>query len=351
MCFSKALAVFSLLLPLSLHAAEPLKISLPTDNRALLEEKPEDFYMYVHRSFEGQSSKPWTAGQYGFVRTLVKTEKEGVIATKFHEGLDIKPVKRDGRGNPTDEVRAIAGGTVVYVNPNSGGSNYGKYVVIEHNWGYGPFYSLYAHLASVSVKKKQRLLGGTPLGKMGYTGVGLNRERAHLHLELNMLASENFDDWHEAVFKGKNPHGIANGMNLVGIDIASLYLAQRSDPNVTIPNFLKGASPYFKVAVPRTGPLEIVERYPWLKRGTHEADSPSWEISFTDSGIPLSVAPSHRLVEKPSVTYVRSTRSKHSYYTRKRLTGSGRKASLSKSGQNFIALFTNIHTKPSSDDS
>ncbi|MEN8756648.1 MAG: M23 family metallopeptidase [Akkermansiaceae bacterium] len=327
-----------------LNAVEPLKLSLPTDNRALLEEKPEDFYMYVHRSFDGQSSKPWTAGQYGFVRTLVRTEKEGVIATKFHEGLDIKPLTRDRSGNPLDEVRAIAAGTVAHVSASSGGSNYGKYVVIAHNWGYGPFYSLYAHLSSITVQKNQHLLGGTPIGKMGYTGAGLNRERSHLHLELNMLATENFDSWHEAVFKGPNPHGICNGMNLIGIDIATLYLAQKNEPNITIPNFLNGASPYFKVAVQRTGALEIVTRYPWLARGNHEASSPSWEISFTDSGIPLSVTPSHRLVEKPTVTYVRSTRSKHSYYTRKRLTGSGRKASLSQSGLSFIALFTNAHT-------
>lgn len=336
---------------LGLPAAEPLKITLPTDNRALFEEKPEDFYMYVDRIFDGKTSKPWTAGQYGFVRTLVKTEKEGVIATRFHEGLDIKPVKRDLRGNALDEVRAIAEGTVAYVNASSGGSNYGKYVVILHNWDSGPFYSLYAHLASVSVKKGQRLIGETPIGIMGYTGAGLSRTRSHLHLELNMLATKNFDAWHKAVFKGKNPHGICNGMNLIGIDIASLYLAQRNDPNITIPSFLKGAPSYFKVAVPRTGHLEIVERYPWLKRGTHEADSPSWEIAFTDSGIPLSVAPSHRLVKNPTVTYVRSTRSKHSYYTRNRLTGSGRKASLSKNGHNFIALFTNVYLPTSTDDS
>lgn len=336
-------------LALALQAAEPLQLSLPTDNRALLDNKPEDFYMYVHRSFGGESSKPWTAGQYGFVRTLVKTESDGIIATKFHEGLDIKPDKRDSSGRPADEVRAISEGVVAYVNPNSGGSNYGKYVVVEHNWGDGPFYSLYAHLASVSVEKNQRLLGGTSIGKMGYTGSGLNRERAHLHLELNLLATENFDDWHEAVYKAKNPHGPQNGMNLIGIDVASLYLAQQNNPNITIPGFLKGASPYFKVAIPRTSALEIVTRYPWLKRGDHDQASPSWELSFTDSGIPLSVSPSHRKVTKPTVTYVRPTRSKHSYYTRKRLTGSGRKASLSKSGLNFIALFTNSHTKLSDD--
>ncbi|MDB4406696.1 M23 family metallopeptidase [Akkermansiaceae bacterium] len=333
------------LIPLSLQAAEPLNLSLPTDNRAIFDGKPEDFYMWVPRSFDGKSSKPWSAGQYGFVRTLVNTTNEGVIATKFHEGLDIKPIKRDKSFRPLDTVSTIAEGKVVYTSMSAGGSNYGKYVVVEHNWGYGPFFSLYAHLSEISVKKGQRLLGGSPLGKMGYTGAGISRERAHLHLELNLLTSSKFDDWHEEVYKGKNPHDLYNGMNLIGIDVASLFLAQKNNPDLTIPAFLSGATPYFKVTVNRDAPLEIVGRYPWLKKGDHETPSSSWEISFTDSGIPLSVVPSNRAVKKPTISYVRTTRSKHSYYTRKRLVGEGRRASLSKSGLNFIALFTNSHSK------
>ncbi|MGJ8696345.1 MAG: M23 family metallopeptidase [Verrucomicrobiaceae bacterium] len=336
-----------------LHGAEPLKLTLPTDNRALLENKPEDYYMWVPRTFEGESSKPWTAGQYGFVRTLINTESEGIIPTKFHEGLDIKPLKRDSSFRPLDKIYTIAAGTVVYINQTSGGSNYGKYIVIEHNWGDGPFFSLYAHLSEINVEIGQRLLGGAPIAIMGYTGAGISRERAHLHLELNMLATENFDDWHQAIFKSKNPHGPHNGMNLIGIDIASLFLALQNNADLTIPDFLKGASPYFKVAIPRQEALEITTRYPWLMRGDHTAPSTSWELSFTGSGILLSVSPSHRAVSKPTVTYVRTTRSKHSYYTRGRLLGEGRRASLSKSGLNFISLFTNTHTKtnPSSDDS
>lgn len=327
-----------LLLPLALQAAEPLKLVLPTDNRAIFDGKPEDFYMFVYRS----SSEVWTAGQYGFVRDLIKTEKEGVIATKFHEGLDIKPTKRDRVGNPLDEVRSIANGEVVHVNKNRGGSNYGIYAVVKHDWGYGPFYSLYAHLAKADVDLGQRVLGGSPIGTMGYTGDGINKTRAHLHLELCMLSTENFADW----VGGVSGHGIHDGRNLIGIDIASLFLAEKSNPSLTIPAFLESASPYFKVAVPRTEQLEITKRYPFLKKGNHSAQSASWEIAFTDSGIPLTVVPSHREVTQPTVTYVRTTRSKHEYYTRGRLTGTGRSAKLTKDGKKFVALFTNEYTKP-----
>ncbi len=331
-----------LLLPLTLASAKPLKLVLPTDNRALFDGNPEDFYMYVARTFESKTSKPWTAGQYGFVRTLKKTEKDGIIATKFHEGLDIKPTKRDRSGNPLDQVRAIADGEIVHVNNSAGGSSYGKYVVIKHELDCGPFFSLYAHLSRVDTQIGDKVIGGSPIAIMGYTGTGINRTRAHLHLEFCLLSTENFIDWIGA----KTPHGIYDGRNLIGIDIASLFLATEASDKVTIPSFLESASPYFRVAIPRKNELEITRRYPWLKKGDHTSPSPSWEISFTDSGIPLSVVPSRREVSDATITYVRTTRSMHEYYTRGRLTGSGRKASLSKSGRKFIAIFTNEYTKP-----
>ena len=334
--------LFFILATAALAQGEPLKLALPTKNEALLEGKPSDFYMYVGRNFEGKTSTPWTAGQYGFVRTLRRTEKDGVIATKFHEGLDIRPVRRDRNGNPLDEIKAIADGEVVHINNNAGGSSYGKYVVIRHDWDCGPFYSLYAHLSRVDTEVGKSLIAGQPFAIMGYTGAGINRTRAHLHLELCMLSTENFIDWIGA----NTPHGIYDGRNLIGIDLASLFLATEARDDITIPSFLSGASPYFKVAIPRTGDgLEITQRYPFLKKGNHDSDSPSWEIAFTDSGIPLSVTPSFREVRKATITFVRTTRSRHEYYTRNRLVGSGRKASLSRSGRKFIAIFTNEYTK------
>lgn len=276
---------------------------------------------------------------YGFVRNMRRTP-EGVIGTRFHEGIDIRPAKRDSAGRPLDEVRAIAVGNVVYAQSSAGGSNYGKYVVVEHNWGDGPFFSLYAHLAEIAVQPGQRVLGGHVLGKMGYTGAGINRERAHVHLELNMLVSLRFDDWHLTKFNTPNKHGIHNGMNLSGLDIADLFLALEKDPNLSIPSFLKRTPVYYKVTSPRRGPLELAERYPWLRQGDHHRPSPSWEISFSASGLPLAIASSHREVPKPLVTYVRTTQSRHEYYTLSRLAGSGRRATLTKSGIEFLALVT-----------
>ncbi|RCL38057.1 MAG: M23 family peptidase [Verrucomicrobia bacterium] len=316
-----------------------MALQLPTDNRALFESNPEKFYMYVYRTFEGETSKPWQGGGYGFVRTLRRT-KEGVVSTRFHEGIDIRPVERDSAGRPLDKVRSIALGRVVYVQKSSGGSNYGKYIVVEHDWGNGPFLSLYAHLSTTLVKEGQRIPAGHVLGQMGYTGAGINRERAHLHLELNILVSLQFDAWHKMKFGSDNRHGLHNGMNLSGLDIANLYLRQEREPGITIPEFLSGTSAYYKVTCPRRGKLELADRYPWIRRGAHHRPSPSWEISFTASGFPLSIAPSHREVSKPLVTYIRTTQSRHEYFTLSRLTGTGRRASLTRAGLQHIALIT-----------
>ena len=161
--------------------------------------------MYVNRDFEGEKSKPWEGGQFGFVRGPVRNG-DRILCIQFHEGIDIRPVHRDAQGNPTDEVRAAAAGTVVHVSREAGASNYGRYVVVEHHWDGCPFYTIYAHLASISVESGQSLRQGEPLGIMGFTGAGIDRERAHIHFEVCMMLSRNFEGWHDANFpKGSKP--------------------------------------------------------------------------------------------------------------------------------------------------
>ncbi|MEC7357840.1 MAG: M23 family metallopeptidase, partial [Verrucomicrobiota bacterium] len=123
-----------------------LELVLATPNKAIFGPDISQFYMYTNRSFEGQPSKPWQGGKYGYVRNPKRTAS-GIIYSKFHEGVDIRPIERNSRGVPLDKVCSIASGKVIHASRSAGASNYGRYVVIEHDWGYGKFYSLYAHLA------------------------------------------------------------------------------------------------------------------------------------------------------------------------------------------------------------
>ncbi len=319
-------------------AASPV-IVLPTGNDYLFRGVGKKFYMYVHRNFEGQDSLAWTAGKYGFVRNLKRT-KDGVIGTRFHEGIDIKPMKRDRSGRPLDKVHAIATGVVAYTNNSSGRSNYGKYILIRHPWNCGPVYSLYAHLSSINVKAGQRVTQGQAIAQLGYTGVGINRERAHLHLELNLMLSSRFPVWHDKNFGDTNHHGIYNGINMTGLNIASYYIALQRNKSLTLPRFLKSVPVYYKITVPRTGPLEIVTRYPWLAKGNLKSHTPSWEISFSASGFPLAVRPSNRRVTAPRVSSIRKCLSKHEYHTKGFISGTGYRATLTKKGKRFIDLVT-----------
>jgi murein DD-endopeptidase MepM/ murein hydrolase activator NlpD len=147
-------------------------LALPTDNDALFSGGGPAFYQYIERNYKGVESTPWEGGQYGFVRDP-KATSAGIVYTRFHEGIDIKPVHRDSAGEPLDQVRAIADGKIVHTNLVPGHSNYGCYVVIEHRWGGSNYYSLYGHLRTITVKPGQTVHKGEPIAVMGYTGKGI----------------------------------------------------------------------------------------------------------------------------------------------------------------------------------
>ena len=333
------LLTLSTFAPLAANAKiKPLRLKLPTANVGLVTGKPEKFYMYTNRTVNGKATRPWTGGTWGYSRNL-KNTKVGSIATKFHEGVDIAPVKRDSANRPLDIVQSIADGVIVYTNSVSNRSSYGKYIVVKHDWGYGPFYSLYAHLASVNCKVGQQVKAESPLGRLGYTGVGINITRAHLHLELGIMMHPEFSDWHKQHYpKSGNYHGAYNGINLNGLDIASLFLSNHKNSKLTIPEFLRNTPTYYKVTIPRRGPLSLCQNYPWLKKGDHSKSSPSWEISFSSSAFPLSVTPSNKTVKGPTVTSVVDSDFSHSYRSRGLLTGSKKSAKLSSAGTRHIQL-------------
>jgi len=331
--------VFSLMMSgTGIIAQTRLDLALPTDNDALLRGGGPQFYQYVERDYKGVKSTPWEGGQYGFVRDPVETT-EGLIYTRFHEGIDIRPLERDGRGEPLDQVRAIADGKVVHTNLVPGYSNYGKYVVIEHCWDGSIYYSLYGHLSSITVKPGQEVRKGDQIAVMGYTGAGLNQARAHLHLELNLILSHQFEAWHQAFVKNDpNHNGIYNGINLTGIDIARLYLTLQKNPSLTIPEFLRDEEIFYKVTVPKSPHFELVKNYSWILQGTPGVKTCSWEVSFARSGLPLKVEPSGHHVAQPELTYVKKSSVEYAYVTRGAVAGHGSRAHLTESGQQLMRL-------------
>lgn len=317
--------------------AVPLDLRLPTENHHLLTGEPDQFYQYVDRNFEGVASKPWEAGSYGYVRTAVRINGE-VLLTKFHEGIDISPVKRDKAGNPLDLVSSIADGRVVYINSQGSRGDYGKYVVIEHEWENSGVISLYAHLAEITVKPGDEVKAGSVIGRMGYTGTGITRVRAHCHLELGMLMSTRYDDWHKAYGGGINYHGNYHGWNITGGEVARFFLEHQTDPERKFSDFIAATPVYFKVTAPSTGKIpDFVKRYPWITHAPAD-DARSWQISFSATGLPVAFEPSQSIVDVPLVTSVRPSAIPHRLHTRGLITGEGNNASLSASGLKLVAL-------------
>ena len=224
----------------------------------------------------------------------------------MHEGIDIRPLQRDANGEPLDPVRAIAAGVVVHANQVAGFSNYGRYVVVEHRFDGCKYYSLYGHLSSIVVRDGQRVEPRDQLGVMGHTGEGLNQARAHVHLELNLMLSRQFESWHEAFFKNDpNHHGLYNGLNLAGLDIARLYLALQKQPTLTIPEFLSEEETLYRVLVPASKNFDLVKFYPWMLRQKPEGEAASWEISFNRAGVPLKIQPGTKPVSEPELSYMK----------------------------------------------
>jgi murein DD-endopeptidase MepM/ murein hydrolase activator NlpD len=317
---------------------DPLNLTLPTDNDAIFRGGGPEFYQYIDRDYKGVKSTPWEGGQYGFVRDPAETAA-GTVYTRFHEGVDIKPLQRDDRGEPTDPVRAIAPGLVVHTNPVPRYSNYGKYVVVEHRWDGCKYYSLYGHLSSIQVHPGQRVQQRDQLGVMGYTGEGLNQTRAHLHFELNLMLSRQFESWHDSLFKtDPNHNGLYNGLNLAGIDVARLYLALRDRPSLTIPEFLSGEETLYRVLLPDSGHFDLLRFYPWMLRQKNTEKAGSWEVSFNRAGVPLKIEPGGKRVGGPELSYMKQTGIESSTLTRDQVAGRGQGAHLTDKGKRFARL-------------
>jgi murein DD-endopeptidase MepM/ murein hydrolase activator NlpD len=317
---------------------EPLNLALPTENDAIYRGDGPAFYQYIERDYQGVQSKPWEGGQYGFVRDPADTPA-GLVYTRFHEGIDIRPLQRDEHGEPLDPVRAIAAGTVVHANLSAGHSNYGKYVVVEHHWDGCNYYSLYGHLSSIQVHVGQHVQQHDQLGVLGHTGDGINQVRAHVHLELNLLLSRQFESWHDSLFKADpNYNGLYNGINLQGIDIARLYLELRKRPSLTIPEFIAEEETLYRVLLPDSKHFDLLKSYPWMLASKSGEKAESWEVSFNRAGVPLKIEANGKHVSQPELSYLKPSAIDASYLTRGQISGRGPGAHLTDKGQRALHL-------------
>lgn len=251
-------------------------------------------------------STAWVQGKgiEAFVQPTVSGEPESGLfgcvrgnGLQFHEGLDIKPVRRDKAGEAADPVTAAMDGIVRHINTKPGESSYGRYVVLEHPDLQPAVYSLYAHLARVdpALRPGMRVAQGRTLGLMGRSagGYAIPRERAHLHFEIGLRVTDSFQSWYDwRKFGSPNHHGVWNGMNLLGLDPLDFLREWRARRVDNFQQYLDRMRPAVRVRVVTSRVPDFVTRYPsLLEKPLPLGPVGGWDVAFNTTGLPYSWTP------------------------------------------------------------
>jgi len=246
----------------------------------------------------------WARGDIStFVQPTVSGDPEsglfGCVRTggaQFHEGLDIKPMARDRRGEATDPIFAAMAGVVKHVSHSPGNSRYGRYIVIEHPDQTPAVYTLYAHLARIEADIRPGVLvrKGQMIATMGRSagGYAIDKVRAHLHFEIGLRATDDFASWYAwKRFGSKNEHGAYNGMNLLGIDPLDFLRQWRAGKVESFQQYFDRLRPLVTVRVATTRTPDFIRRYPALLTKPVNGLVGGWEIRCTATGLPYSWTP------------------------------------------------------------
>ncbi len=205
--------------------------------------------------------KPWTSGSFGCVRD------EG---TRMHEGLDIRHLQTDARGEPADPV--IEGLEI---------------------------YSLYAHLSAIrpGLKIGEQVKSGEVIATMGRTSNAevIAQWRAHVHFELNVLVNDNFVSWFQTSSPGETEyHGEWNGQNLNGLDVREILLAEHNPvTKFSLLNFLRSQTELCRVLVRATN-FPYLKRYAALVLKNPVAEKQGvagYEIALNYNGVAFALMP------------------------------------------------------------
>ena len=266
----------------ALRAAERMELFWPTPNTAWADGKGiADFIQHAG------SGDPMS-GTFGGVRT------GGV---QFHEGIDIRSIAHDRRGEPTDAVMAAMAGVVRHANANPGDSNYGRYLVLEHPEVSPAVYTLYAHLSHIAtgLHEGDRVARGQVIATMGHSSgaTPIPVARAHVHFEIGVMVTRDFQAWYERrKYGSRNDHGPWNGMNLMGFDPLDFFNQWRAGKINTVQDYFAGMETAVRVRIATRRTPDYVARYPaLLAQPMPMGLIGGWEIKFNWTGIPFAWTP------------------------------------------------------------
>ncbi len=277
--------------------AERMQLVWPTPNTGWADRKPLETYLQHAGSGDPES------GSFGSVRSG---------GHQFHEGLDIKCVSRDRRGEPTDSVFAALNGVVRHINATAGDSNYGRYIVLEHPEQTPSVYTLYAHLARIApgLRVGDHVTHGQAIAIMGHSSDRpIPRDRAHLHFEIGVMVTREFQTWYNRRgFGSRNEQGLWNGMNLMGVDPLAIFNGWRDGRINSMQDVFAQMAPAVRLRIATHRSPDFIGRYPsLLTKQPAMGPVSGWEIAFNWTGVPFAwtpLAPSEVLglpLEQPQI--------------------------------------------------
>jgi len=261
---------------------KPLLVGFPTAQRGLLRLEDPAVYMAT-------ASGRIESAHYGSTRTR---SFQGQLLPAFHMGIDIAPLQRDRRNRALDPVLAVADGRVGYANRVIGHSNYGLYVVVEHDTTMGTIYTLYAHLRSIedAIVPGAAVSRGDVLGIMGNTPSSIiPLARSHLHFEVGVIRNRRFPAWADQQ-EIRNQHGLFHGWNLTGIQPLALYGNEDAVQPFLMLAHLKSVPVAFEIVVEAEHPIDYFARYPLLWDGDRLPTGPV-VLSVCEGGVVLRGRP------------------------------------------------------------
>ena len=268
---------------------EIIQLSWPTPNPSFA--KGLGYSTFLQKT---GPNKKHSSGAFGCVRNN---------GFKFHEGVDLFPIKTSKNGRAEDKVFAAIDGVVSYINQVPAYSSYGKYIVLEHLNCAPSLYTLYAHLEEISpgLRVGSNVEIAQAIGKIGNTSsfrIPLNR--SHLHFEVGLRLTNTFQSWYNSKnFQSPNRHSNFSGFNLVGIDPLHFFSQYQNKKFKQPLDYLQALPTIVKARVKRTKKLDFAERYPELCPGYHP-DLTIFDCFFGPSGIPLRIIPAKAQVETSS---------------------------------------------------
>ena len=253
----------------------------PTPNPAFQTGKPIEAFIQPTASGKVES------GLFGCVRNN---------GYRFHEGIDLYPIRRNPEGEALDSVYSVLPGRVVYINKIAEYSSYGRYVVVQHDDEELAFHTLYAHLAEISkgIFSGVDVASGTVLGVMGRSANhAIPVSRSHLHFEIGFRLSNNFQDWYDQQkFDTENHHGVWNGMNLISLDPLDFYKVMQSGRAGSLGEYLKMLPVVARIRIHASKiPWFIQDYSAFMTRPYRNKTVKAWDIAFTAHGLPKEWTP------------------------------------------------------------